>query len=143
MLCLFSFTSLYAQSSGIESEDGFNLIQINDDGDSFYIKTDKTTKSPFENKIYSAKYWIKIVKGDNKIKDKNGTYKKIPGEIILQYYSCSCVDKTFVLEENHKYNNKGKLLKCSVYGDEIKQSSRVIPGSISETILKAACVIID
>lgn len=140
-LCVVSFTKINAQSYGTEREDGFYLVTSNDDGDLYYVKTEKASRSPLLNdKIYSAEYWVKIVKASKKIKGKNGKLRTVAGNTELQYFKCSCLDKTYSLEESHEYNSKGKLVKSLI--PPISSSAKAIPGSLGEILLNGVCGII-
>lgn len=130
-------------SAQITDSEGFRLITSNDAGDNYYVKTEKIDRSPFDNRISAASYWVRIEKAEKKIKGKDGKLKNILGDIVLQFFNCSCADKTFTLEETHRYSSKGKLLKSDVYSGIVASPSRAIPGTLGETMLNAVCLIID
>lgn len=141
-LCLFSFIEINSQSYGTETEDGFHLITSNDAGDLYYVKTEKSFRSPLLNdKIATAEYWVKIVKASKKIKAKDGKLRSVAGNTKLQFFKCSCMDKTYSLEESHEYNSDGKLINSNVYSG-IKNTSKAIPGTLGEIMLNGVCGII-
>lgn len=142
VLCVLSITKINAQSYGTKTEDGFNLVTSNADGDLYYVKTEKASRSPLlNNEIYSVEYWVKIVKASKKVKAKNGRLKSIAGNTVLQYFKCSCLDKTYSLEESHEYNSNGKLIDSNVYSG-IENTSKAIPGTLGEIMLNGVCGII-
>lgn len=138
---LLPLMSLKAQMNA--NSDGFHFVTMNDDGTEFYVKTVKRDVMTLTNTVYNVEYWVKLKKPEKTIKDKSGKLRKVPGNIILQYYSGSCTDKEFILEQSHEYNSKGQVIKSNVYPPGIKSYAKAIPGSIGETLLNGVCGIVE
>ena len=79
--------------------------------------------------IGNYKAWLKAVKKTQKIKLKNGKYKTIGGDYLIQLISCDCGEKKISLGKTITYNKNGDVLQEFNYDSPFEY---VIPDSIKK-----------
>ena len=86
--------------------------------------------------IGNYKAWLKAVKKTQKIKLKNGKYKTIGGDYLIQLISCDCGEKKISLGKTITYNKNGDVLQEFNYDSPFEY---VIPETQGEEILNIVC----
>lgn len=102
----------------------------------FKLAFETKTSSVYLKEIGNYKAWLKSVKNTQKIKLKNGKYKTIGGDYLMQLISCDCGSKKISIGKTITYSKNGDVIKEL---DFISDFEDVVPETQGESVLNIIC----